>query len=456
MSTVEVPRPPRAGPRLPGGELTVEPPPEPERPVPPALLARLLTGGDAAGLGRVRRPGPARPVVVDVRRHVRAVDGRDAARRRRGPQRGPAAGRRRRGTARLPALPGGHAAPGANRRRRAASRAGARASRPRSLAGGARRRQVVGAPRHGPRLRRAARGHRSAAAGHDAGRPSDGPGGGTRAGHGARPAPLPACARGRPRPAGRAVAAWHRRDLARGRTGRRTRARPRTGPRPRGAVRAVAQPGRRAAGRGRTAVPGAGVGVGEVAAARRPPAVPRRRRAGADGDGAGRRRPAVVGGRAGGSGPGRRSGRPAPARRRRRGGRARLVGRRGRNDGAAHRRAAGQAADAGRRAPASWGRSTCPGRTTRESCAPSAARTPFPSRRPRPWPAASPATGPPEPVPQPVRPPRRACPSCSVWAGEHRAGRRSARRRSTPCAGAAGTPRTGCTCRSGSTRPECP
>ena len=42
MSTVEVPRPPRTVPRLPGGELTVEPPPEPERPVPPALLARLL------------------------------------------------------------------------------------------------------------------------------------------------------------------------------------------------------------------------------------------------------------------------------------------------------------------------------------------------------------------------------------------------------------------------------
>ena len=42
MSTIEVPRPPRTVPRLPGGELTVEPPPEPERPVPPALLARLL------------------------------------------------------------------------------------------------------------------------------------------------------------------------------------------------------------------------------------------------------------------------------------------------------------------------------------------------------------------------------------------------------------------------------
>jgi ESX secretion system protein EccC len=42
MPTVEVPRSPRAVPRVPGGELAIEPPPEPERPVPPALLARLL------------------------------------------------------------------------------------------------------------------------------------------------------------------------------------------------------------------------------------------------------------------------------------------------------------------------------------------------------------------------------------------------------------------------------
>ena len=34
MPTVEVPRPPRAVPRMPGGELAIEPPPEPERPVP--------------------------------------------------------------------------------------------------------------------------------------------------------------------------------------------------------------------------------------------------------------------------------------------------------------------------------------------------------------------------------------------------------------------------------------
>ncbi len=42
MSTVEVRRSPRAVPRTPGGELVLEPPPEPERPVPAGLLARLL------------------------------------------------------------------------------------------------------------------------------------------------------------------------------------------------------------------------------------------------------------------------------------------------------------------------------------------------------------------------------------------------------------------------------
>ena len=42
MGTVEVARPPRAVPRLPEGELAVEPPPEPERVVPAGVLARLL------------------------------------------------------------------------------------------------------------------------------------------------------------------------------------------------------------------------------------------------------------------------------------------------------------------------------------------------------------------------------------------------------------------------------
>jgi S-DNA-T family DNA segregation ATPase FtsK/SpoIIIE len=44
MSTVEVPAPRRRVPLPPGGELAVEPPPEPERPVPPGVLARLLPG----------------------------------------------------------------------------------------------------------------------------------------------------------------------------------------------------------------------------------------------------------------------------------------------------------------------------------------------------------------------------------------------------------------------------
>jgi DNA segregation ATPase FtsK/SpoIIIE, S-DNA-T family len=42
MSTVEVPTPRRVLPPMPGGELALEPPPEPERPVPAGLLARLL------------------------------------------------------------------------------------------------------------------------------------------------------------------------------------------------------------------------------------------------------------------------------------------------------------------------------------------------------------------------------------------------------------------------------
>lgn len=42
MGTVEVVRAPRAVPQPPGGELPVEPPPEPEEVVPGGLLARLL------------------------------------------------------------------------------------------------------------------------------------------------------------------------------------------------------------------------------------------------------------------------------------------------------------------------------------------------------------------------------------------------------------------------------
>ena len=61
MSTVEVPRPPRTAPRLPGGELTVEPPPEPERPVPTSLLARLLPAVMLLGSVAFVALGPREP-----------------------------------------------------------------------------------------------------------------------------------------------------------------------------------------------------------------------------------------------------------------------------------------------------------------------------------------------------------------------------------------------------------
>jgi len=61
MSTVEVPRPPRTVPRVPGGELTVEPPPEPERPVPTSLLARLLPAVMLLGSVAFVALGPREP-----------------------------------------------------------------------------------------------------------------------------------------------------------------------------------------------------------------------------------------------------------------------------------------------------------------------------------------------------------------------------------------------------------
>ena len=42
MPTVELTRALRIVPRMPGGELTLEPPPEPDKPVPPGVLARVL------------------------------------------------------------------------------------------------------------------------------------------------------------------------------------------------------------------------------------------------------------------------------------------------------------------------------------------------------------------------------------------------------------------------------
>ena len=172
------------------------------------------------------------------------------------------------------------------------------------------------------------------------------------------------------------------------------------------------------------AVPGTGVGVGQVAAARRTSAAPRRRRAGADDHGAGRRRPAVVGGRARGPGPGHRSGRAAPARGRRRRGRPRLVGRGRRHDGAAGRGATRPAADARRGAPARRaGRAVLDGRGRRRRCRRQAGC--LPGRRGH-------GAGPPaRPVPaRRCRPPGRcrsrprACPSCSVSRGVRPAGHR--------------------------------
>ena len=60
--TVEVTRPPRTPSRLPGGELLVEPPPEPERSVPTGVLARLLPAVMLLGsIGFVAVLGPRNP-----------------------------------------------------------------------------------------------------------------------------------------------------------------------------------------------------------------------------------------------------------------------------------------------------------------------------------------------------------------------------------------------------------
>ena len=448
MRTVEVPRPPRTGPRLPGGELTIEPPPEPERPVPPALLARLLPAVMLLGSVGFVALGPRDPsslmfggmfALSTVGMLLVGGGGRSAGQRqasvdeeRRDYLRYLAATRRRVrtvATEQRAALEHVHPDPAAWPAVLAAGRLWERRGADpdfgvlRAGTGPQRLATTLVAPPTGPveglepvtalALRRFLRAHAVVPA-----------------------LPVALSLRG-------TGAIW-------------LEAAPGTGPEPaRALARAlvaqyvlwhspadaqlavVAPPYLAPEWEWVKWLPHAGHPRYRDAAG---PA----RMVTAQADDVRRWWEAELAGRA----PGTAADDPAPARGRRRGGRARLVGRRGRNDGAAHRRAAGQAADASRRAPRSWGRSTCPGRTTRERSTPSAGRTHFPSRRPRPWPAASPATGPPEPVPHPVRPPRPACPSCSVWAGEHRAGRRSARRRSTPCAGAAGTPRTGCTCRS--------
>ncbi len=75
------PRP--APPRMPGGELTLEPPPEPERMVPAGLLQRLLPLVMLLGsVGLHRGARRRQPHVVAVRRHVRDLHHRHAAHRR--------------------------------------------------------------------------------------------------------------------------------------------------------------------------------------------------------------------------------------------------------------------------------------------------------------------------------------------------------------------------------------
>ncbi|NMH92296.1 hypothetical protein HF519_12080, partial [Pseudonocardia bannensis] len=62
MTTVGVPRSRRTLPRTPGGELTLEPPPEPERIVPAGVLARLLPMVMLAGsVGFIAVLGPQNP-----------------------------------------------------------------------------------------------------------------------------------------------------------------------------------------------------------------------------------------------------------------------------------------------------------------------------------------------------------------------------------------------------------
>ncbi|MGQ0572998.1 MAG: type VII secretion protein EccCa [Pseudonocardia sp.] len=62
MRTVTVPRPPRAVPRVPSGQLALEPPPEPERVVPGGVLMKLLPVVMIAGsIGFIAVLGPGNP-----------------------------------------------------------------------------------------------------------------------------------------------------------------------------------------------------------------------------------------------------------------------------------------------------------------------------------------------------------------------------------------------------------
>ena len=61
MGTVDVPRPRRVLLPTPGGELALEPPPEPERPVPAGLTARLLPAVMLVGSVAFVALGPREP-----------------------------------------------------------------------------------------------------------------------------------------------------------------------------------------------------------------------------------------------------------------------------------------------------------------------------------------------------------------------------------------------------------
>ena len=300
MATVEVRRPRRVVPRTPGGEFALEPPPEPERPVPAGILARLLPLlmllGSVAFVASAPNRDPSSLLfggmfalstvgMLFVGGGGRSAGQRQAAldEQRRDYLRYLAVARRRvRAVAaeQRAALEHVHPIPGG-----VAGRAGGRPAvgAPRSdpdfgqlrLGRGAQRLATrLVAPQTGPvddmepvsalALRRFLRGHAVVA-----------------------DLPVALSLRGssavwlEPEPGVDTEAA---RALARALLAQYV---------------AVARPGRRAAGRRRTALPGPGVGVGQVAPARRAPAPVRRHRAAADGHRRRRRRPPLVGARAG-------------------------------------------------------------------------------------------------------------------------------------------------------------
>ena len=280
--TVEVARPPRAPSRLPGGELLVEPPPEPERDrARPGVLARLLPAVMLLGsVGFIAVLGPRNPTswlfggmfaISTLGMVLTGAGGRGGGNRAAGidedrrdylrylaPAAAPGAADRRRAARR--------ARDGCTRSRRPGPRCSPRAGcgsagRPTPTSAQLRiglRRPVAGHPagrrRRPGRSRASNRSRRSRCAGSCAGTPW-----------------CPTCrSRCRCGPARRCGSNRPARMPA-----RRARALARAARR---AVRAAAQPGRRAARGRRPAGAGARVGLGQVAAARRTPGAARRRR----------------------------------------------------------------------------------------------------------------------------------------------------------------------------------